>query len=257
MNMSGCSKEEKQRNVYDGNKTSTDALKPDLNNMKASLREYVLSLGADVCGVANIDRFGGAPKGFHPTDIYSDCKSVIVFGIALPKGLTKVEPRLIYGHFNYDICKTVDRISLQTAKEIEEKYRGIAVPMPCDGPYEYWDSEKKEGRGLISMKHSAVLAGLGNLGKSTLLLNEKYGNLLILGAILTNLDLPSDPLSKSICIESCTLCIDNCPSKALNGTSVIQYNCRTNTYGKNARGFDTVDCNKCRTVCPRRYGKEA
>ncbi len=222
---------------------------------KNSLKDYIHALGADVCGVASIDRFTAAPKGFHPSDVYQECKSAIVFGIALPKGLTKVEPRLIYGHFNYDICKTIDLIAFKTAKEIEDKYHGIAVPMPCDGPYEYWDSDKKEGRGLISMKHAAVLAGLGNLGKSTLLLNEKYGNLLIIGVVLTNLELPSDSLSESICIESCRCCIDNCPSQALDGTSANQYRCRTNTYGTNARGYEIVNCNNCRNLCPMRYGK--
>lgn len=222
--------------------------------MNNAISKKVKELGADVCGIANIDRFGDAPKGFHPTDIYPDCKSVIIFGIALPKGLTKV-PTIIYGHFNYDICKRIDAIALQTAKVIEEEFHGFGIPMPCDGPYEYWDSEKKEGRGLISMKHASVLAGLGQLGKNTLLLNERYGNLLILGAVLTDLDLTSDPLAESICIESCRLCLDNCPSKALDGKRANQLNCRTNTYKTNARGYDVVACNKCRTICPRKFGK--
>lgn len=227
----------------------------EMTMIKEKLKAYIASLGADICGVANIDRFEGAPKGFHPTDIYSECKSVIIFGIALPKGLTKVEPRLIYGYFNYDICKTIDLIAFKAAKELERNYHATAVPMPSDGPYEYWDADKKEGRGLISMKHAAVLAGLGNLGKSTLLLNEQYGNLLILGAVLTDLDLPSDPLSQSICLENCRLCIDHCPSGALDGSSANQYRCRMNTYGTNARGYDTVNCNSCRMICPMRYGR--
>ena len=33
----------------------------------------------------------------------------------------------------------------------------------ADGPYEHWDSDKLEGRGLLSMKHMAVQAGLGTL----------------------------------------------------------------------------------------------
>lgn len=74
----------------------------------------------------------------------------------------------------------------------------FAVPLPADSPYEYWDAEQMEGRGLLSMKHAAVLAGLGTLGKSTLLLNEAYGNLLTLGAILTEFDLASDPPEESI-----------------------------------------------------------
>ena len=121
--------------------------------MENKIKEIILNLGADVCGIANIDRFSEAPAGFHPRDILPDCKSVIVFGIALPKGLTKVEPRLIYGHFNYSTCPEVDWVAFRAAKEIERLCGGYAVPLPSDSPYEYWDAEKLEGRGLISMKH--------------------------------------------------------------------------------------------------------
>ncbi|MDR3551645.1 MAG: epoxyqueuosine reductase [Clostridia bacterium] len=224
--------------------------------MKKQIRDYIMSSGADVCGFANIDRFSEAPEGFHPKDIFPDCKSVIVFGIALPKGLTKVDPGLIYGYFNNSTCPKVDWVAFRTAKEIERLYGGYAVPLPSDDPYEYWDAEKMEGRGLISMKHAAVLAGLGTLGKSTLLLNREYGNLLTLGAILTDLDLESDPLAKNICIAGCSLCIQSCPTQALNVGCVNQAKCRPYTYGINARGFNVVNCNKCRTVCPMRFGEE-
>ncbi|HWQ30759.1 MAG TPA: epoxyqueuosine reductase [Negativicutes bacterium] len=224
--------------------------------MKEQIKEFILGSGADVCGIANIDRFSDTPKGFHPRDIFPDCRSVIVFGIALPKGLAKIESRLVYGHFNYAVCPEIDWIANKTAKEIERVWGGCAVPMPSDGPYEYWDAEKLEGRGLISMKHAAVLAGLGTMGKSTLLINEKYGNMLVLGVILTELDLASDPLAENLCVESCSLCIRNCPSQALDGKHADQSKCRPNTYGTNARGFDTVRCNKCRTVCPMRFGKQ-
>lgn len=223
--------------------------------MKEKIKKLILSLGADVCGVANIDRFSKAPAGFHPRDIFPDCQSVIVFGIALPKGLIKVEPRLIYGHFNYGSCPGVDWIGFKGAREIERLCGGYAVPIPSDGPYEYWDAEKMEGRGLISMKHAAVLAGLGTLGKSTLLLNEEYGNMLTLGTVLTGLALASDPFAESICIEGCNLCVKNCPSQALDGYRADQSKCRPNTYGTNTRGFTTVNCNKCRVVCPMRFGK--
>lgn len=223
--------------------------------MEKEIRDIILSLGADVCGFANIDRFAEAPAGFHPRDIFPECRSVIVFGISLPKGLTKVNPRLIYGYFNDRTCQTVDRVAFRAAKEIERLYGGYAVPLPSDSPYEYWDQEKMEGRGLLSMKHAAVLAGLGKLGKSTLLLNETYGNLLTLGAILTDLNLESDPPARNICIDGCSLCIQSCPAQALNGSCANQAKCRPNTYGTNARGYEVVNCNKCRTVCPMRFGK--
>jgi epoxyqueuosine reductase len=224
-------------------------------SMKNEIKRFCYDFGADVCGIANIKRFSEAPKGFHPADILPTCKSVIVFGLALPKGLTKVDSRLIYGHFNNAVTGYVDTIAFQTAKKIEKEYGVISVPVPCDSPYDYWDADKLEGKGLLSMKHAAVLAGLGALGKNTLLLNPEYGNLLTVGVILTELDLESDELNENICLEECRLCIDNCPIHGLDGKSVNQMLCRLNTYKKTKRGFDTVECNECRTICPKKYGK--
>lgn len=222
--------------------------------MKEKIKEIIYSLGADVCGIANIDRFADVPQGFSPKDIYNDCRSVIVFGIGLPKGITKVDPRIIYGHFNSNSCFFVDEVSFKAAKIIENELNCYAISLPCDSPYDFWDEENKEGRGLISMKHAAILAGVGTLGKNTLLLNKKFGNLLTIGTILTNLDLESDELSESICITACSKCIDNCPAGAIKDGRVNQKLCRNNTYGQNKRGFDITKCNICRSICPVKYG---
>ncbi|MHC1717734.1 MAG: epoxyqueuosine reductase [Acidaminococcaceae bacterium] len=222
--------------------------------MKEELRNAILGFGADLCGFAAIERFTEAPKGFQPHDIFPDCQTVIVIAMALPKGLLAVDSRIIYAHYNDISCPVVDNISFKTAQFLEKTYGQIAVPLPCDGPYEYWNNEKMEGRGLLSMKHAAVQAGLGTLGKNSLLLNEKYGNLLTVGAILTDMKVESDQHAESICIDSCDLCIRNCPVQALDGVGANQKSCRTKAYGKTEHGFGTVDCNKCRTICPRKFG---
>ncbi|MDR2470184.1 MAG: hypothetical protein LBD27_06885, partial [Tannerella sp.] len=74
--------------------------------------------------------------------------------------------------------------------------------------------------------------------------------MLTIGAILSDLELTSDPLSESVCMEKCRKCINACPVDAIESGFVNQKLCRTYTYGKTKRGFDTVDCNRCRTVCP-------
>lgn len=222
--------------------------------MKEQIRESILNYGADLCGFAAIDRFSEAPKGFHPTDIYKECKSVIVIAVALPKGLSHVDSRFIYAHYNEMSCSFVDKIAFQTAVLLEKDYGKIAVPLPCDSPCEYWDEEKMEARGLLSMKHAAALAGLGHIGKNSLLINRQYGNMLTIGAVLSNLEITSDPICENICIEACNLCIKNCPANAINESGVKQKACRLNTYSKSKRGYGTVECNKCRTICPRRFG---
>ncbi|WP_455716406.1 epoxyqueuosine reductase [Anaerosporobacter sp.] len=237
---------------YNGNR---DASNPVLSNVsKEQLRQIILDYGAHVCGFADIDRFGDAPKGFHPCDIYSECQSVVVFGVALPKGLYKVDSRFIYGHFNYDICNKVNEIAYKIAILIEREYGGTSVPIPADGPYEYWDAENLEGRGLLSMKHMAVQAGIGTMGKNTLFINEIYGNRLTLGCVLTNVKVNSDTYAEPLCLPNCNECIESCPSEALHIGGVTQKKCRMNAYGSSVRGYDTVECNRCRTICPMRFG---
>lgn len=222
--------------------------------MKEEIREKVLSYGADVCGFTAIERFTGAPEGFHPCDVYPDCKSIVTFGKALPKGLYKVDSRLIYAHFNTFACPEVDHIAYQTADLLEKVYSGTGVPMPCDVPYDYWDGDNLEGRGLLSMKHIAQLSGIGTLGKNTLLLNKNYGNRLIIGCVLTDLRIEPDELTEEVCLERCDLCIKSCPVGAISDEGVHQRRCRMHSYGKAKRGFDTVECNRCRIVCPMRFG---
>lgn len=222
--------------------------------MKESIRQIVLSQGADVCGIANIERFSEAPAGFSPIDLFWDCKSVVTLGIALPKGLLDVKPRLIYGHFNSLSCREVDEVSFQAAKKIERELGCNAVPVPCDAPYEYWDNENVQGKGLMSMRHAAVLSGLGSIGKNSLLINAQYGTALTVGAILLDVNLPSDNLCESLCLERCKKCVESCPAGAIENGTVNQMACRRNTFGKTERGFDTVDCNNCRIVCPLRFG---
>lgn len=217
------------------------------------IKQQVIRLGADLCGIANIDRFSDAPTGFHPRDIYPECQSVVVIAKAMPKGLTKVSPRLIYGHGNELAKERVD-VCVQELAMAMETQGCIAVPLPSDDPYDVWDVETTTGKGILSMKHAAELAGLGFLGKSTILINAKYGTLLTIGAVLTDANLPSDELAPSHCMPGCTRCISACPSQALDGKSVNQTKCRKHTYGTNARGFSVVNCNMCRTVCPLAHG---
>ncbi|NLI35737.1 MAG: epoxyqueuosine reductase [Bacteroidales bacterium] len=223
--------------------------------MKENIRQMAISAGADVCGFANIDRFKDAPKGYLPTDIYKDCKSVLALGIAIPRGLSFVNPQFIYGHFNELSCPMVDQILFRVARMIEDKYGGYAIPIPSDAPVGFWDEETKTAHGLLSMKHIGVLAGIGFMGKNTILCNEQFGNQLTIGAILLTHDLPSDELSQNHCLPKCHKCIDNCPVHAIREDGTVnQKRCRENTYKTTFRNIGTVECNLCRMGCPLKFG---
>lgn len=218
-----------------------------------TIKAVFYDLGADLCGIASVDRFDDAPEGFHPCDLYPQCKSVVVFARKFPNGLFDVSPRIMYAKATEINLFETDRIAYLGALGIES-LGFTAVPLPSDNPYEYWDEERREGRGILSMRHAAMLAGLGNMGKNTLVINEKYGNRIAFGAVLTDAVLPSDPLSKRLCPENCRKCIESCPVGALNGITVDQKKCREYTHGTNARGFSVTQCNTCRAVCPMGKG---
>lgn len=99
---------------------------------------------------------------------------------------------------------------------MEKKFDYWTVPLSSDAPYEYWEKENLMGRGLVSMKHVAVNCGLGSIGKSTLLLNEQFGNRLNIGIVLSDLDLQPDDFAKEVCIPNCRKCIKSCPAHAIN-----------------------------------------
>ena len=46
------------------------------------IKKLCRSFGADLVGVASVERFVKAPKGYHPTDVMPTAKSVISLGIS-------------------------------------------------------------------------------------------------------------------------------------------------------------------------------
>lgn len=214
-----------------------------------TIKEIVYSFGAEVCGIAGIERFRNAPHGFHPTDILSGTESVIVFGKQFPKSVFEASTNAPYTLVRNKLIEMIDDISIQlTFKMEKESYK--AVPIPSSEPYEFWDSENRHGRGILSLKHAAQFSGLGSIGKNTLLINEKYGNRLWLGAVITNAVLEQDTLSRNLCIENCRICIDSCPQSALDGISVDQKKCREICASSTEGGGSLYSCNICRKLCP-------
>lgn len=213
------------------------------------IKKNIYNLGADVCGISSVERFEKAPEGYHPKDILADACSVIVVGKQFLKGSFKSKSYAAYTLMRNQLIQIIDQITVSLSFVIEDNGY-IAVPVPSSEPYEYWDTERRHGRGIISLKHSAQLAGIGSIGKNTLLINEKYGNRLWLGGVVTNLKLEPDPLTKNFCLENCRICIDACPQSALNGVTIDQRKCREIAYTSTEGGGGVINCNLCRIECP-------
>ncbi len=106
----------------------------------------------------------------------------------------------------------------------------------------------------------AARAGLGFIGKNTMLINRKLGSWTVLAVILTDLALPVDAIDSGDC-GRCTLCLDACPTGAfpqayeLDATRCISYwtiEAHAEPPPELAARFGdwVFGCDVCQEVCP-------
>ena len=110
-------------------------------------------------------------------------------------------------------------------------------------------------------KALAQKAGLGWIGKNTLLLNKNAGSYFFLGEIYTDLELPIDePKIVNHC-GSCTSCMDVCPTKAFEGPNqldarkcisylTIEYKGSIEEELRPMMGNRIFGCDDCQIFCP-------
>ncbi len=108
----------------------------------------------------------------------------------------------------------------------------------------------------------AVRAGLGWLGKHTNVITPEYGSWVFIGELLLNLELEYDTQQIEDHCGSCTLCIDACPTGAINEPYVLDSN-KCISYATIELRADEIPvgvkdnlegwlygCDICQDVCP-------
>jgi len=121
----------------------------------------------------------------------------------------------------------------------------------------------------ILEKAIAEKAGLGWIGKNTLLLNDRAGSWFFLGEILTNLPLPASHKSHINRCGSCSACIEVCPTGAfvapyqLDAKKCISYLTieHKGSIAQDLReliGNRIFGCDDCQLACPwTRYAPQS
>ncbi|MAF39618.1 MAG: tRNA epoxyqueuosine(34) reductase QueG [Chloroflexi bacterium] len=107
---------------------------------------------------------------------------------------------------------------------------------------------------------AAARSGLGWFGKSTNILTPSHGSWVLLGQVITDLDLEPDPALQKAC-GACVRCIDDCPTSAIIAPFILD-NARCISYQTiENRGVIPLDmrpligdwvfgCDICQDVCP-------
>jgi epoxyqueuosine reductase len=204
-----------------------------VDKLTQSIISNLLQWGADLVGIAPIDRFRNAPAGHHPSEFMPACKSTISVSMHIHQGVADVwgnydqpnktnTPYLFYGYglTNLEMAGMANRI----AKTLE--YRGYKslcfLPTWITSMAKYMDETKttRKLKAEISHRHAAVAAGLGVLGLNGLVLTPEFGSMQRLVTVLTSAELEPTPLyhGPELCRpELCGMkCVRLCPAKAFS-----------------------------------------
>jgi len=197
--------------------------------MIEEIKSAIQSCGIDLYGFAPVERLKGAPDDLHPAAILPTARTVISLAIGITEGVARMNrlsfsrlPGGIYSYMMFGYVQINQRLN-EAAYEITrllEKRKYITVPIPASPPNNYYNHQ-----GLMSNKHAAVAAGIGEFGWSSLVVNRIYGPRLRFVSILTEAELEASPLysGEPICQpEKCGYkCARVCPVEAISQSEEV------------------------------------
>lgn len=237
----------------------------------AQVKERALALGFTLCGIAEARALDRRPfdtwleSGWHaglaymtqrlkarcdPRELLSGARSVIV--LAASYGAQAGAPTPIAGALTvarYARGRDYHNILLKRARKLATWLRSTGAHVYC-----------AVDTGAVAEKAWAQAAGLGWIGKNGLLIHEKFGSWLLLGALVTTLPLEPDAPHADRCGD-CRACIPACPTDAIREGRLIDARACLAFYTIEHRGpipralaeragERVFGCDACQDACP-------
>lgn len=188
-----------------------NSLYPD--DLKESIRKFVLGLGVEDVGFAAVRDYR-SPKSPAIESLFPGATSMVVLAYKELSACESPSPQLAMSA-RLDLMEFSRSTSYRVGRFIEREFNSPVMPIPTSYPMDFSTPEKR-GIAEVSLRHAAVAAGLGAFGRHNLVVHPRLGTRVIFTAILTKLQLSSDPpVEKNPCTE-CGLCVQACPAGALN-----------------------------------------
>lgn len=215
----------------------TDTNSTDWSALAAEIKDWARQLGFSACGITDTDLQNEEPRlqqwldaGFHgemdymashgmmrarPQELQPGTLRVISVRMDyLPAqagfATNLADPNLGYIS-RYALGRDYHKVLRQRLKQLGER---VAVRVSDLGFRPFVDSAPVLERPL------AAKAGLGWVGKHSLLLSEEAGSWFFLGELLVNIPLPIDQPIEKDC-GNCVACITSCPTGAIVAPFVV------------------------------------
>lgn len=193
-----------------------------------SLREYALNVvGVDKLGVANIERFDGAPPEMNPRLIMPRARSVVVFLKRIVRGTCRGVDEgthwSSYHIFSYAGLSAMLGTAKDKLARFIERHGHDCTPLSAIATsLEFGPAAPPAAPGLppreVVVQHriAGTLAGLGEIGWSKVFLTREFGPRQRLAVMLTDAELEPDPIETGVLCDRCKRCVAECPAGAID-----------------------------------------
>lgn len=251
-------------------------------DLAQAIRQQALDLGFHKVGIANLSsppdlsgiqhwlnqgyqadmEWMNTPKRWDPQQVLPGCRSILCVALNYFTPAQHDPDPQIAKISRYAWGRDYHRV---LGKGLKALSRWLTDQIPdCETRW-YVDT------GPVAEKPWAMQAGLGWIGKNSLLLTREYGSWIFLGVMLTTLDLPPDRPHTAHC-GTCTRCIEACPTDAIRtdqAAPLVDANRCIAYYTLESQAEDlppsiaerqhnwVAGCDICQDVCPwnRRFAQ--
>jgi epoxyqueuosine reductase len=168
----------------------------------------------------------------HPRSILETVRSVVMLGMEYGGRTRSVSDGVRDGHPVADAPGSPGRVAAYAAgpdyhRFIWDRINALAAWLEAEVPG--CRTEAVADTAPLLERDFARRAGLGWVGKNTMLLNPRRGSFFFLAAVLTDLELVPDAAFAGSHCGTCTACLDACPTAAfpepfvLDATRCVSY----------------------------------
>lgn len=223
---------------------------------RAAVPEVISRLDVDAVGIVSLDDQKGSKLEEITSRLLPEARSLVVCAMEIyPEILRLHRPgrtmgaaslnELLTRHNDY-LAGRLNRAIYDVVKA--SRRNGLkALPLPTAG----CPTDGRFLEAIISYKHAAQTAALGYIGHSSLLITPDFGPRVRLTCCLTEAKLkPTDhEVSPVTECQSCSICIDNCPSGALTQPAADEP-CAINRFACSSFLNASGGCCECLRLCP-------